>query len=360
MPSAADPANLNANLHTFAQLEHSPAGSKLSFNNATGRFSIQKPGPLQVLARTASRDSVTSEEYFGKPARLMFAAAYPQRNTDNGLFDHALQGLRALRGSYTGDKRAALDAVISDAQHGLGKESMGNIRLREKYQRFVVYGFSQSMFLPETNPGVCYSFTIEWARRIILSNKESFAASENGPAIPSGNTLTPQQKVRMMAKVDSRIRPLQAEFGGWDVSNFGTLLAGLSRSDNVQFQKYGNLAVFPLTNHPQPIAPDDKGSAVLGHVLTEANRYVERGLANVFLVNMKDRGKPGGHTIGIHLHQGGFHFFDPNFGEFNFPNSAGVNLLAFLNEWWSSFYRPPHDFESWKLEGVAARQYARQ
>lgn len=355
MPSAADPINLDPNLATFARLEHSPQGSKLSFDNGAGRFSIQEPGVMQSLTRTFSRDTVTSEAFFGQPIRTVFAAAYPDRNTDGGKFASALRGLKALQASYTGDKRAALDAVISDAEHGLGKDSTRVIQLREKYNRFLIYGFSQAMFLPGTNPGVCYSFTIDWARRIILSNKDSFAASKNGLTTRSGNTLTPEQKVRMMAKVDARIRPLQAALSDYQVSGFGKALTDLSSEP--QFQKFGNLAVFTLTHHAQPIANDDSGSAVLGRVVSEANKNVRA--ATVFLVNMKSRGKRGGHTIGVHLpNGGGLHFFDPNLGEFDFPNGADASRDAFLNEWWNLFYvqrqraGTVQDFESWKIEGV--------
>jgi hypothetical protein len=77
MPAPDDLANLNYNLDTLARLSDSPEGSKLSFDRGAGRFSIQKPGTRQSLARTLSYDSVTSEESFGRPIRAIFAAPTP-------------------------------------------------------------------------------------------------------------------------------------------------------------------------------------------------------------------------------------------------------------------------------------------
>jgi hypothetical protein len=111
MPSPGGPANLEHNLVALAQLRNK-AGSKLSYNPDTGRFSIDEQGFFQPLIRTLWRDSVTTEEYFGKPIREIFAAAQAKARD----VTQALAGLESLRNSYTEEKLAILNAVIKDAK----------------------------------------------------------------------------------------------------------------------------------------------------------------------------------------------------------------------------------------------------
>src|SRR5208282_5582212 len=112
MPSPGDSNNLQPNLTTLTQLASKPSGSKLSYDKDRGRFSIQEKGFRQTLARTFSSDSVAKEEYFGEPMRELFAAAHSEGHD----VTQALNGLRALRNSYTGEKLATLNAVIEDAE----------------------------------------------------------------------------------------------------------------------------------------------------------------------------------------------------------------------------------------------------
>src|SRR4029077_13794732 len=128
MPSAGDLSNLWFNLVVLGQVGDKP-GNKLSYKPDAGRFSIDEesriPG-IQGLTRTLWNDSVKTEKYFGEPIRELFAAAHgeiggaiqPQDITN------ALNGLRALRNSYTGQmqKLAILDAVIQDAELGVKKD----------------------------------------------------------------------------------------------------------------------------------------------------------------------------------------------------------------------------------------------
>jgi len=234
MPSPGDPNNLQPNLTTLAQLGNKP-GSKLSYDKNRGRFSIQEPGFFsQSLPRTILKESVTSEEDFGAPIRELFAAAH----AENHDVTQALNGLMALRQSYTGEKLRVLNAVIEDAELGVKKDPAGVIRLRERYQQYLKFGFAQVMFLPGSNPGVCYSFTIHWARRILIG-KTYFGEGQL--------TLDAEEKARVMRKVDRTIRPLQAELKNWKKTAFGTAVMHLGTNDE-RFEKYGNLFVFPVGN----------------------------------------------------------------------------------------------------------------
>jgi hypothetical protein len=378
LPKPDDPSNLDNNLYTLTRLLQSPEGSKLSYDRGTGRFSIQKPGALQGLARTLSHDTITSEEYFGGPIRAVLSAAYPGRYRVGSMFNTALDGLRSLRQSYAGNKRAALDAVISDAEHGTNKDTRGSIRLRKEYKSFLIFGFQQAMFLPSSHHGICYALTIDWGRRI-LGGKASFAMSskQDRVALKTRTTFDAEQKARMMKKVDSRVRDLQAgilktsiERGVQPRKAFELIAPGR------QFgAKYGNLRVFPCVTVPQAIAADAAGRGVLADVRRAARERLGQDGSRIFIVNFKCKIiGAGGHAIGIHLPGDGLHFFDPNIGEFWFPEPASRKQDAFLDDWWESFYielSPPDTglgrngelqdeqfpptrqfFESWKLEGI--------
>jgi hypothetical protein len=271
--------------------------------------------------------------------------------------------LRALRRSYTGDKRAALDSVISDAEHGVSKDPGSFIRLREKYSTFLKFGFSQSMLLPGSNEGVCYSFSIDWARRI-LNQKATFAASKKSAMTVRTATPNADQKVRMMKKVDSRIRGLQAGFTRPEYAGNAPFRVFSMLSHEERFsEKYGHLLVFD-SGERHGIAPDARGSGVLAQITEVAAGDFRT--TRVFLVNFKNKHVNGGHAIGIHLPDDRFHFFDPNIGEFEFLSSADEDRHAFLDDWWKLLYltSPSGDdqsesfkakqcFESWKIQGVA-------
>ena len=142
MPSPGDPINLQPNLATLAQLVKKPIGSKLSYNPSTGRFSIDEPGLIQGLIRTVYKDSVTSEEYFGRPIRELSTAMTAKKGVtgersamvpnrliackdgiDRGgrgnIAFQAINGLKALRKSYAGKPELTiLNAVIEDVEAG--------------------------------------------------------------------------------------------------------------------------------------------------------------------------------------------------------------------------------------------------
>ena len=207
MPSAGHPNNLQPNLTTLAQLAGKP-GAKLSYNPSSGRFSIDENTWYQGAVRTLWRDSVEKEEYFGQPIRELFAAA----RASSIDATQALNGLQALRQSYTGNKLAILDEVLEDASLGTRKDHPDFIGLRQKYLQYLLFGFKQSMFLPVGNEGVCYAFTLHWARRILAGEKPNWGISntldETHPV-----TLDRDQKERIISKVANKISKLSSTSG---------------------------------------------------------------------------------------------------------------------------------------------------
>ncbi|MDQ6433530.1 YopT-type cysteine protease domain-containing protein [Mesorhizobium sp. LHD-90] len=355
MPSPGDPGNLAFNLATLAQLANKPPGSKLSYSPSTARFSVDEPGKLQGVIRTIWRDSITNDEYFGTPIRELFAAAHVNKVADHvnkvagqvnkNDIDNAISGLKTLRTSYANDqaKLAKLNATIEDAKLGMKEDPAVNQQLRKDYPQYLLYGFAQAMFLPESNSGVCYSFTVHWARRILMG-KANFGIRKNQPAVHP-LTLDKAEKKRMMKKVDSTIRDMQSDLKQWRPNQFGTAVKQVA-TDNQKLAKYSSLNIYSCSNDPQLIDDTASGSEVIKAVRRKAK--AENNADNnveIFLVNFAPKNGRSGHTIGIHL-DGGLHFFDSNFGEFRFPPGC-ADRDRFMNDWWR-FY----SWGSWKMEGV--------
>ena len=348
MPSPGDTANLQHNLNVLADLVI--LGSKLSYSPSAGRFSLDKPGPLQGTLRLLWRDSITKEEYFGKPIREVFVAARIAHQDTKAA--QALNGLYNLRATYAGDKAKLdiLDAVIQDASDAVHKEPLGVIKLRKDYQPYLIFSLSQVMFLPESNNGVCYSITVHWARRILLG-KANFGVSSKHPTIRPPHTpvtLDSEQKKRINKKVDV-ILPMHAELNLYrsGKTNRGDDMMAVAKQ--APYQKYGNFDIGGF-GREHKIEIDTSGRELMDEVLADAKKC--RRLypnTNIFLINLGK--KTGGHTIGIHL-DGTLHFFDSNVGEFAFPQGSDHDETEFFNTW-RQFY---DDYEYWTLEGVSIKQ----
>ena len=343
MASPGDPANLQHNLTILAQLVNQ--GSKLSYSPGAGRFSIDKPGLFQGTLRTLWRDSVTSEQHFGEPIREVFAAAHAEGRNVTA----ALNGLDTLRASYANEpaKLGILNAVIEDARRGVRKDLPAAIQLRESYQQYLKFGFSQGMFLPESNRGVCYSFTVHWARRILL-RKANFGVSAKSLVEENPLRLNAQQKTRLMKKVDI-IRPLHAEldrqYRGISAFRGREIMDVIEGDEENRFaRKYGNVFIERAMAKERTIDATKTGSEVMQTVVDVARQEIGKA---IFLINLR-KGTTG-HTIGIHL-DGLLHFFDSNIGEFAFPIGSDGDLNEFLDRWWQ-FYR----YGFFGLESVSLR-----
>ncbi len=346
MPSPGDTANLKHNLDALADLVNRKPGSKLSYSARDGRFSIDEPyevrgQDVKGAIRFLWRDSITNEEYFGKPIREVFVSAHAQGSDAKA----ALSGLNALKATYAGDpvKRNILVAVIQDASDRVHKEPLGVIQLRQDYKPYLKFGLSQQMFLPETNNGVCYSFTVHWARRILLG-KANFGVSDNSPDEENPVTLDSAQKARIRRKVDV-IRPMHAELGPTGNKHKGNEMMAIAKK--APFQKYGNLDIAGYGPEFQ-IDVNTSGSDFIMKVLDHADKCRKVWGSNIFLINLAKETE--GHTIGIHL-DGTRHLFDSNVGEFVFPRGSERDQAKFFNRWWK-FY----NFKSFALEAVMTKQ----
>jgi hypothetical protein len=367
MPSPGDPAHLKANLKEIAALPGRGTGAKLDYDPKTMRFSVREGELLQGLWRAISGDSVTNESTFGGPIREVFAAAHARAGQDaeiQSLQIQALNGLEFLRKTYAGnaEKLQVLNRVIVDANLGMKEDPEALQNLRNSYRKYLVYAFTQSMFIEEDCQGVCDAFTLDWARRILISGKRSFAVSKHSTQ-PAANrvTLDWSEKKRMMDKVDKRIRPMQdalvkgkqegLQYGPKNLAEderYGDKYRSFARLDSVD---WGNGSI-------RDKAP---GSEVMSAILAKARKGVELwgNGCFVFVISLKVKksGAPGGHAIAFRLGpEDEVHFFDPNIGEFGFLLGSSDPQRNFWNEWWTLLYYSPQRvrvgdyYTQWRLK----------
>ena len=159
MPSPGDETNLVPNLTTLGNLPLHGAGAKLGYNATTMRFYVDKGDLLQGVRRTVAGDSVLSDKSFERPVREVFAAAVSRAEGDEQMADRitsAFRGLEFLRDTtYAGDDRKVrtVQGVIDNAQWGFRLEPRGFVGFRARHRKFLVYGFSQGMFIEKSSKG---------------------------------------------------------------------------------------------------------------------------------------------------------------------------------------------------------------
>jgi hypothetical protein len=366
MPSPGDPANLKDNLEEIAALPQSGADAKLDYDSTTKRFSVQKGDLLQGLRRTFSGNSVTNEAMFGEPIRELFASAHRvarQNQEIQNLLLKALSGLAFLRKTYASDasKLQSLNRVIVDANRGMSSDPQALQKLRDRYKKFLVYAFTQGMFLDESCQGVCDAFTLDWARRFLIYNKDSYAVTKHSDKpLANNNTLGSLEKTRMMDKVDNRLRLLQdaSVKGKLENPEFGpkNLPGNAPKADDfrrIESQYYGK-----GTNS---IPANASGHAIMSDVLVWARKKVQHGQVGPysFVVSLSEKpsNKAAAHAIALRLGKSDdVHFFDPNIGEFRFLPGSTDPQRNFWNEWWSLLYNPPsragdgEHYRQWRLK----------
>jgi hypothetical protein len=121
--------------------------------------------------------------------------------------------------------------------------------------------------LPVGNDSVCHSFTVDWARRILVGRKSNWGISKRLPeARPI--TLDRHQKERIMSKVTGKIAPLQAELESYPKGQWANRIDDVM-SSNERFSKYADLKIESIisTSHPKKIAPNWSGSDFVSEVL---------------------------------------------------------------------------------------------
>jgi hypothetical protein len=294
---------------------------------------------------------------------------WPPHKLTTSEKDRVIDAVTSIVG-YTRDEQrtSVVRRVIAEIDRWIMPENDDAIYLRQQYQRYLQYGISQRIL--KVGPrGVCFGFVCDWARRILASGKPTYAAKWTGgeyaEVAPSVRPCV-EERARMMRKVDRRIQPFHEELKVVMGRVRGTQGDAFNRVVNPQekkfykerFYMFQDLRIEPYDHGgDQIIAQLHRGRTVLKRILAVARRHLRE--AEVFLVNLWKREMigvdRGGHGIGIHLSQGGLHFFDPNVGEFWFPQGSESERDSFLDEWWERFCKESQyvqKYGHWVLEGV--------
>jgi hypothetical protein len=131
-----------------------------------------------------------------------------------------------------------------------------------------------------------------------------------------------------MKKVAGRIGPLQAELESFEKGQYANRIGAVVSSDE-RFKKYRDLTIEAIisTQYPKKIGPNWSGSDFINEVLKIAGKNTD---CSIFILNLKK--ERTGHAVGIHP-DNGLHLFDPNFGEFVFPDGSDHDKQTFFDTW---------------------------
>jgi hypothetical protein len=373
MPGAGDAGNVGPNLTTLASLRTRSKGVKLSYNTQTGRFSVQGVGFKQSVVRTLTGESVLDEARFREPLKELFEAAAQLMVFDGAiedLFDQARDGLLALRDTYSGDeeKRSVVNLVIEEIARWTEREYDCATDLRDRYKEYLRYGISQDIAIVRSNPGVCYGWVCDWARRILTLQRFSYASMKSGAMVVPSVRPSVAEQARMIRKVDRRIQPLHEQLNAVQDHMYYTQRKDITQAQafnmlfdkdagfyNEKFRKFQDLFIEECVENTG-IKQSDIGTDVFRRIFRKASAYGDGDW--VFKVGLR-RSDGGGHAIGIDLFEGKLQFFDPNVGDFWFPRGAERDSDDFLDDWWRLFCTTKErgvrkqNYQWWNLERLA-------
>jgi hypothetical protein len=310
--------------------------------------------------------------------------------------------------SYLREALTKIDQEVKDFQED------ASIDLRGKYETFLVAKVQQANYLDQDNLGVCCAFCIDWISRRQHTNraKASLAVSKKtsrpGPneLVASAELPKDLDEARIKKAIERRIGPAQQLYEeGTKKSAQGALDAiqavDLARETPKGYfarmcgrhvrigpdfkvnpasppaEKEGERVFRELLSHCKPPIEKDKvkewqdalkeaqGGKNPGLVLL-CEEELKKALANPnnprragvdpqalsYVISLKGA-EAGGHAIALYLDGLRWTFFDPNYGEFEFPRAAEENMYGFCNDLWFN-YRARSDVSKrmyqWVLE----------
>jgi hypothetical protein len=271
--------------------------------------------------------------------------------------------------------------------------------LHGKYANYLVAKVQQATYLDGDNLGVCCAFCIDWIsrRQNLLRAKASLAASKKDPtAWPLPNALVKSAGLpaaldpnRMQRKIDRRINPAQQRYlNGSNKTSLGALAAFKSMPDPKGH--FTGMCGREVTTGPKFIvnrasdAQPREGERVFRELLGYCQPPKQSTLVEKFRAELAqaERDRPylvpmykkalneaqkeaqkdpnnhprggvdpaalsyvvsllgadiGGHAIALYIDQFRWTFFDPNYGEFEFPLGSKATMYEFCNDLWFNY-----------------------
>jgi hypothetical protein len=385
MPNAFDLPYIIANLVILKDLQ---AEDWLSFSTATGLFSIKRKadfGWRDKAGRGLGQDPIKADPTIPIQLKWLFRAARGHYEEGTLLEDKAVgkravtladiqdafRGVETLKAIFTGPLHTLKDIEPHIRDFKLGAQGITKASMFwEKYSQECVFKVAQKMHLNPGEAGVCKAFVWDWMRRKLAigvdkdhkprTAKASYADSSK-PIAAQTDIFDPAHLQRMTNRVSKKVRAVQAHHAHL-VKNVGVTEVTLMDEMKKKFDNlfHGMSAQYVETG-PKTIKLDptntDRGKArdffveavkacAEDHAKNQAKKlsgdfeWPASGLYKIGIDNSKSSGEA--HALGLHLITSPtelIHFFDPNIGEFRFPDALKnpVRFHEFLTDLWFDY-----------------------
>jgi hypothetical protein len=406
MPQPSDHPDYNLNL--FATLGRNPRVD-LAYSADKGTFSARRrtestEGPAAPLEGYP----VTSEE-FANAARQLWTAAsawYLTGHVRPDRWRNAAVGLMAVRDAYRvgSEEERSLKRLVDDLKliKAASRSKFADF-ISQQTANFMITAVRQDRYIGKDNPGVCAAFCFDWVSRKVhpLRNKASYLVAKKGPAGPAkgesviewasrNNVSRDLDMARMTRKIGKLMQPLQdAHASALSHGERGYRFdpAGFAKTKHPRY--YNGLTIQPFQNGPRNCAINlrelparNEGEQVFGEILnwcvplTEHSairpadplywlnpnattrmyddmrkKYVSHDPGFLpFVVGLRTS-TSNVHAVALCRTRFGWQFFDPNFGEFEFPESSKDQFLSLANRLWI-YYRMTASVCNWELYHV--------
>jgi hypothetical protein len=306
--------------------------------------------------------------------------------------DAAQRGLESLRDSYRFlpgklQEFQALQRVIAKIPELRRGPELEKGRLDKDFGRFLITRMNQGEYFPAGHTGVCWGLCMDWICRKVhpARYKAWYSVSKKSSPDP--------MRARMTKKVATRIGALQevsvADVKAGKLAERYRALTERYRSESGKdpARYYEKLWVEPIATGPRgyvvdlatPPQPDEGRSifeevlrkcqprehgptvnglrgkvefeAIIAQVDSQYAAYLGRCEDSMpFLVYL---GRPAGasHAVALCKVRDGWHFYDPNLGEFNFPEGGREEFRDFLCRLWL-YYRRAYRFSRFEIHHV--------
>jgi hypothetical protein len=398
MPNVWDENNVKENLKTLSLIRR---GEKLSVPDASGRYRRQDPGIVQKVTRTITGvtrgETIRNDDQFLTPLTKLFETAarlskavklIPGGVVTVGDIDRAIEGLRRLQQSYSGkDKepqRAKLKDIIAAAETAVQQELKGSedksedkseaaandnsealreafATLKEQHGKRVTFQMMQDQIVAYGDTGMCKALCIDWIRRKLFLNKDSYA--DSGKEKPADALeLRVHDNLRMQKKVDHRIREIQATVRQtpcevWDgpinmveTTRLRQFKGGFDQLEALLVAKGPTKQVICVEKRKIYRPEDKEGYMVFKEIYSSCRKEAlvywsvslnkevicrEKVDWGCYVIDLEAVDPRKGHSVALHLTDDRIHFFDPNLGEFEFfPQAEDEAFYHFGELWW--------------------------
>ncbi len=379
-----DVDKIKKNLQTLAKLK---SGDK---------FQYLSSGWIRLNSfsfRRRAEDSITHIKVYQKTEKLFETAvefsqragsASRQNYSSDSTFAYvsireiqdAYQGLRQLEGTYSYNrfdgsppdnliKSRSLQLILTRVKHiideGLTKESTYKNEVHQfreeildRYKSRLMIGVSQHDLMSIGERGMCAVLLMDWVRRILVSGKTGFLST---------SLFAPSDDVRMQNKMDKRYRPITQSYPhsksdrakNWRKHPIPTAEVKINprynrsyhrlRSVVIENEKYTSGLEARRNRKPR----QGEGAEFWRHIIFRASLHASQqtdryGIYHVELIGEINKmvfNQPIhlSHVVGFET--GGLrsgHFFDPNFGEFQFNDIGGINDYCQFFDWIWRYY----------------------